>query len=442
MSWQNAGEFGLLLAGGTSSSMDDVSWDIEGDLQFLFATDVELQTDLATVCDLLGKAETDSSESSTTVKRKRKPSMAPTGARNPHQSRQRQELETLQRQVEELKAKLEVVKLQAAFKREMTPAEALARLRQTDATMALKENKRLREALDAQNSFIGKLRACLRKKPRHELLTQDDWRVFKLAAQKSLREAAVFAIADRQLRRKDSAFINAGLLDCTDPKYHSRTIKTRNEHAVTLEVVMNFELAAPRDVISAAVWDIQERFDQYTLYEQFTEVASGVTTHSNLVRKFYCDDGLEHVILWRSVLDDALVPEMADGTVEDECGWIVITPVDTKSCRLTLLLHAVFDPTTLPPQVLKQVDNLTVEAITAAIDKLNVVEVPRINDGKYPCPTKSQPSPDVLMGYAPFIQRGNEFEVALHVAVNAAIHKFQAESGLLPDCAVEGVDKT
>ncbi|ETV78524.1 hypothetical protein, variant [Aphanomyces astaci] len=426
--------------------MDDESWDVESDLHFLFANDVELQTDLAAVCDLLDKSESESAaasvSSATATKRKRKPSTAPSGARNPHQSRQRQELEDLQRQVLELKSKLDEAKLHAAFKQEMSPAESLARLRQADAALSLKENKQLKDALDVQNSFIGKLGACLRKKPRHEILSSDDWRVYKLAAQKSLREAAIRAIADRQLRRKDSAFINAGLMDCTEYVFRSRTIKSQNPHAVTLEVTMNVELAAPRDVISGAVWHVfscdtppgmsqhttvfQERLDAFTLYEQFSEVAAGgAMTHSNLVRKFYGHDNhdQDHVILWRSVLEDAMVPHMADGTVEDECGWIAISPIDATSCRLAFLLHAVFDPTTLPRGA---VDQRSVEAMTAAVDKLNVVDVPRINDGTFPSPTKpTLPSPPQLAEYAPFIERGNQFEIALSVAVNAAIQKFQ-----------------
>ncbi|RHY17001.1 hypothetical protein DYB28_009683 [Aphanomyces astaci] len=345
--------------------MDDESWDVESDLHFLFANDVELQTDLAAVCDLLDKSESESAAASVSsaaaTKRKRKPSTAPSGARNPHQSRQRQELEDLQRQVLELKSKLDEAKLHAAFKQEMSPAESLARLRQADAAMSLKENKQLKDALDVQNSFIGKLGACLRKKPRHEILSSDDWRVYKLAAQKSLREAAIRAIADRQLRRKDSAFINAGLMDCTEYVFRSRTIKSQNPHAVTLEVTMNVELAAPRDVISGAVWHV--------------------------------------------------------------CPRIAISPIDATSCRLAFLLHAVFDPTTLPRGA---VDQRSVEAMTAAVDKLNVVDVPRINDGTFPSPTKpTLPSPPQLAEYAPFIERGNQFEIALSVAVNAAIQKFQ-----------------
>ncbi|KAF0703986.1 Aste57867_7459 [Aphanomyces stellatus] len=143
---------------------------------------------------------------------------------------------------------------------------------------------------------------------------------------------------------------------------------------------------------------------------------------------------------------------MSKGAVEDESGWyvivsspiddgvsrarIVVTPVDDRSCWLSLVLHMRIDPRTFPqtrPPFLPTLastdsdDDASIHSIATAINRLTM-EVRAPSVGLLP-----EVQDRAMLGinlplYKSFFDRGHEFEISLKGAVNDAVHAFQARA--------------
>ncbi|KAG9407456.1 hypothetical protein AC1031_002176 [Aphanomyces cochlioides] len=325
------------------------TWDIERDLHFLFASDQTLQDELAIVCDLLATSSEDDEKKS----RKRKLRPPSKGCRESFESRRRQELYDLQCQVKVLKDKLEEAKLNASLQQCTSRWEKLARRQRNEARKAILEQEDLVDAVNSNNMLIEQLKSLLRKKPRLQA-TEDEWRVYKLVAHASLRRTAIHAIADRQYNRKDTEFINAGLMDRNENFFRIRPLPRTNQKSVHLETqVFNGE----KTPISRFAEVALETLDDFTCYERFTETRDGVTSHSNSVRKYFVDDD-EHVLIWRSGLEDVLAPR------------IVVEPVTPSQGRMTFLMHFLFNPAMFPS--LGDDKNVSIESIAAGLGRLQM----------------------------------------------------------------------
>ncbi|KAF0684273.1 Aste57867_23737 [Aphanomyces stellatus] len=122
------------------------------------------------------------------------------------------------------------------------------------------------------------------------------------------------------------------------------------------ERVYHVTLAAPFRRVGAAAWAVFngeyqmplpdgagetfEALDGGAIYGALVVTRGTVSAHSNFVFKSYVEAERD-VIVWRWVLDDALVPRMTQGKVQNEWGWLVVAPIAETSCRLTLLVHLV-----------------------------------------------------------------------------------------------------
>ncbi|KAF0694511.1 Aste57867_14627 [Aphanomyces stellatus] len=431
------------------------AWDVARDLPFLIASDVELQTELTELCHLMD--ETSSSSATTDKpKRRRKPSAAPVGARNQHQARVRQDILDLREEVERLVKELDDTKEKSLLQTSSTvasPWQNMARMQECHASKALRENRRLRAAVDEQGSFIDKMAKLMRKKPRLDAVNEATWCDYKLAAQQSLREIGIRAIADRQYRRKDTVMLNAGLVGRQENFCSVGRLHSSDASVVVFQVRSHIKLAAPCEIVSRAIWQVNcgdmplpmstgasvsiERLDECTMYEQFAEThANGIISHANTVRKLYMEEDAAHVIVWRSVLEDALVPHMSKGAVEDESGWVVVTPIDDESCWQSFVVHVRIDPSTFPtPPSISQLthatdEDATVDEIAASVQQLIVEEAPPAV-GKFIPPDDRKAMKLGLPHYAPFFERGYQFERTVKAAVNRAIDSYQRSREML-----------
>ncbi|CAK4074706.1 unnamed protein product [Aphanomyces euteiches] len=410
------------------------TWDIERDLHFLFASDQTLQDELAIVCDLLATSSEDDEKKSR--KRKLRPPLK--GCRESFESSRRQELYDLQCQVKVLKDKLEETKLNASLQLCTSRWEKLARRQRNEARKAILEQEDLIDAVNSNNTLIEQLKSLLRKKPRLQAI-EDEWRVYKLVAHASLRRTAIHAIADRQYNRKDTECINAGLMDRNENFFRVRPLPRTNQKSVHLETVIRATLSAPCQVVSRAVWQVfngektplsrfgevaLETLDDFTCYERFTETRDGVTSHSNSVRKYFVDDN-EHVIIWRSGLEDALAPRSSLDAIEDDSGWIVIEPVTPSQCRMTFLMHFLFNPAMFP-SLGDDKNVVSIESIAAGLGRLQMDR-----DTTTACLGYFPVTPDVFngfhkpRGFDPFFERGMQFKDAMENSINSAIRAYQ-----------------
>ncbi|KAF0684275.1 Aste57867_23739 [Aphanomyces stellatus] len=450
--------------GGT---IDESTWDVYQDLHFLFANDVELNNELAYVCDLLsepasddgasgmdetGVAATPTPPSQGTAtgaagKRKAKRPKEVTGPSiNPSRIRQQQQIKCLRDQVDELKAQLFEAERNAAMRFDVSVWKRVARQELFERSKAIHENEQLRAEVQHQATFIDEMEKVLRKKPRLSLETDvqsEAWQACRLAAQASLRVAAIHAIADRQFRRMQSAFVAANIFDCTDDIIRA-TPKPQPNNSVILEYVYHVTLAAPCHLVGPAVWNVwngtrgpplpdgavqtNEYIDPTTLYQAFRRSNDKhETVHSNIVWKYYIEPRRQ-AIVWRAVLDDALVPHMADGAIHDEWGWAAVVPhpSDPSACRLTLLLNIVTEP--IQDESRGSEDALIEESLEQ-IKKLSFVEPPEA-PGTFPgAPaTDATITEELPFDKRTFMERGKQMELALKRAIDDVIDDFRRSS--------------
>ncbi|KAG9407395.1 hypothetical protein AC1031_002126 [Aphanomyces cochlioides] len=376
-------------------------------LEMLLATDEQVEDDFSFLCQLLEDSPSETAEDSDTsmpnleqlstnsstqpsdwqtTKRKapKQDALPAVGARNRFQYRQREELKQLRGHVESLKAQLasERLKYQALSKpqdrNQVSQWELAARQQLLERNHALNENKQLKEALEEQSTFLDQMQRFFMKKPRFAALSDgtssDDWKALKLTAQQSLREAAIHAIADRQYRRMQHAFITAGLFGLAHDKYLSAMPCLQPDGSVLVEVKRQTLHPALFRVVSKAFWDACSAhafnaeadinfIDSSTVYQRFSCMAGEVRVHCNTVRKYYREDTRD-IILRRTVLEDALVPHMERGVANNEWSWTQVEQTsDPEQCRQTTLTQI---RVKVPPGV---PEHLVMEIIQRGIER-------------------------------------------------------------------------
>ncbi|CAK4333657.1 unnamed protein product [Aphanomyces euteiches] len=166
-----------------------------------------------------------------------------------------------------------------------------------------------------------------------------------------------------------------------------------------------------------------ELIDPFTIYRQFTQPAGGIVAHSNTIHRYYTEDNRD-VILWRTVLEDALVPHMARGAVDNEWGWLLFAPEPDEPMfsRVTFLDQVLVDNA-------KPVHNgIAVKiAIQQAIRNYRLCERPDV-PYKFSCAppnemdTKCDPIMHAYMG------KGKRLELAISAAIENAVLVSQTQS--------------
>ncbi|CAK4133219.1 unnamed protein product [Aphanomyces euteiches] len=236
--------------------------------------------------------------------------------------------------------------------------ERLAMIESVEKDKVLRENERLREQVFRQATFIEQMEKFCRKRPRLQSndIQSEEWQSYRLVAQKSLRVAAIHAIADRQLHRMQSTFIKTGIFDTS--KYVLRiNFVPQPGGSGLVEFVNNIVLAAPFDTIGAIAWGIQgnetpvelpegvsqqtqemEIIDEKTIYIVNKDARN--RSFSNTIRKRYVEP-YRHVIVQRTVQEDALMPQMNRGAVENKSSWMEITPLpeDATKSRMAFVMY-------------------------------------------------------------------------------------------------------
>ncbi|CAK4081818.1 unnamed protein product [Aphanomyces euteiches] len=270
------------------------------DVHFLFATDDKLREDLAYVCDLLDSNDEDQ------LKISAKPTTARLKATHCSQyQRQKREILELRRQA-------------VTATPDMSLWERAARDQLYAKSKALCENEQLRAHVEENATFIEEMTRALQKRPRLSLNSHsEDWKAYKLAAQASLRTAAIHAIADRQYALLDTVFIKSGLFENSEEVIREE-LMNQTSGSVLFERVYHVPLAAPFRLIGAE--ESLEIIDPYTVYRAYRNVDKTAAAYANMIYKYYVEADRE-VCVWRSVLKDELMPHMTQGTVHDQWGW-------------------------------------------------------------------------------------------------------------------------
>ncbi|KAH9138501.1 hypothetical protein AeRB84_017166 [Aphanomyces euteiches] len=401
---------------------DNNSWDIMQDLEFLIASDCQLKDELDHVCDLL---DSDSSPDELTP-----PTAAATASdkkkRRSRNNRYKQDILQLRAQVESLKEELLKARANTSTA-DMSVWELAARRERMESLRSQMENQDLRAAVEERASFIDNMKRLLCKKPRwispRGVVADDcEWQSYKLAAHQSLRIAAIHAIADRQYHRQNSAFIHSGVLDYSEDTAQAMPARNPQSGQSLLQIIYVVNLSAPHRDVGSACWNTLsecqmplttvnadktvERIDDFTVYERYNHALGETTRHSNSIRKHYpCAD--RDVMVWRTVLEDALVPHMSKCTVDDSWGWMVVSPnqSDSSKCRLYCLFQSPL--ASLVDDVKDEEESM--DQLVAMVNSLSLTT--RDNAKSYDATSISCPSLRAIL------ERGHDFEKKLKSAL-------------------------
>ncbi|CAK4678186.1 unnamed protein product [Aphanomyces euteiches] len=423
------------------------------DLHLLIATDEQLQQELATVCELFDSDDSLSTVTDTT----RRPETTTTaqstdddnGAtkrkkRKPTYIRQQEEIRQLRQQVDHLTA---LLRARQTTDERTPPSEILPSWRKTaQSELAMKnktlqENQHLRHAVGQHATFIEQMQQFFHKKPRLSVRFTLACSSYKLAAQASLRRAAIHAIADRQYHRMQSAMVQAGVFNCEKTLFTARA-KRQPDQSYVVEIIHNIELDAPFRVVGAAAWRVFKgdfdfdlplgadqtftRMDPNTVYATFVQETSDcMECHSNMIRKHYREREME-VIVSRTVLDDAAVPYMTKGEIENRSMWLRVLPLssDATRCRFTLLQHLIW------PRDEMTLAESDMALVLHEIQHVCFVSTPQQRRGMLPVAAPIDLSHLPFPKMATFVERGRRFVRLLKGKINDAIQAYQDQRSL------------
>ncbi|KAF0735702.1 hypothetical protein Ae201684_007714 [Aphanomyces euteiches] len=427
-------------------------WD---ELCLLLATDDSLNDELTAVCDILEgdspdeasdtaslselpfvpRPELTSSTSSTTssTRQPRKPRT------RPHfDVRQKQEMIVLRREVDILKKHLATSQSKGKRPLDMTKWEKAAKSECMEKNRSIQENEQLKEAVHQQATLIQQMEKLCNKKIRLSAADAEGWQNYRLAAHESLRVAAIHAIADRQYRRMQNAFIQAGVFGSTEDIFRTR-IAEKNPKCVVMELAHHVTLSAPFRVVSSAAWELiggpdaymmtqgsietTDFVDRHTVYSRLmVNQPDGSTVHSNIIRKRYVEEDRE-VIVARSVLEDALVPHMSKGAVDNKCLWFEVEPLPSHPsthCSLTCVVQ-----TTIDSANVSNLSAIDVEAVmeTLTLQASLIANTHKPKAGMFHIMTQHVEPLGVPNPIHFSLDRGRMFLITLEDAVNRVVRR-------------------
>ncbi|KAH9067489.1 hypothetical protein Ae201684P_021646 [Aphanomyces euteiches] len=370
--------------------------EMEQELRLLFATDEQLRKDLVAVYELF------SDTSSEDDPRPETEMSLPQRQVNQSRERQKREIKRLRHEVDALSADI-ASRHQARTTRVIGQRRSKGTAR-TAWTSARQCNVHRRHGTSSPKETATDVQS-------------DAWRQCKLAAQASLRVAAIHAIADREYSRMQSAFVRAGILDRWEDLVRTTPIVQPVSQKLLLEYATVLTLPAPFNWVGPAVWkvfrgdydkalraNIWERLDEHTAYSAFQAVEGDASAHSNFVAKHYAEPTRE-VVVWRSVLQDELMPRMATGTVHDD---LVVLKVDEHTCCIKSLMYIAAGEAIPSERV-----QAPIEVTENCRDTLDMMQMPLVDKEEVPFALKT------------FYERGRELEIALKAAVEEVIAEYQ-----------------
>ncbi|KAH9113064.1 hypothetical protein AeMF1_012689 [Aphanomyces euteiches] len=414
-------------------------WNVMEDLQCLFTEDMRAEPRFG-ILDLFldstdSEGRTNRVIAAATKKKRIRTKVAP---EKTAQAKRKREIIDLIHQITVLENQLIEKGRTVPARQGMSTWENAAREEFFAKAKALQENAQLKRDVSEQTAFIKQITQLLRTRAPKAFRSLDlsgyAWQLCRLPAHVSERISAINSIAHRQFTRLEGAFINAGLYARSSDLLRKKKFP-QPDGKVTIEFAYNVKLAAPCHVIGAVVWKILpdkelspwpsdgdetiEMVDPFTMYRTYSRPRDGkrAAIHANMVFKYFAE-AERQVIVWRSILDDELLPEIRDGHVHDETGWIDIRPLSPESCQLTLLLQS---------SAFSDLVDSTLETAITIFEKVSFSEPP-FQYGKFPkLPPKSE---QVILATSlvkqTIIRRGLRLELMFETGINNVVKSYRA----------------
>ncbi|OQR91931.1 hypothetical protein THRCLA_22425, partial [Thraustotheca clavata] len=304
--------------------------------------------------------------------------------------RQKEELKYLKLKIKELETQIDTLTLHKVITDAVEPPsqwKELAENEQRQNFEAQQENRKLKAAVEEQVQFARALVKLIRKKPRLCVFPtdpNDQWKELKLVADPVVRFAAFHAIADKELENWKSAFIAAGLIDCSDvpqkhePRMCNNTLEVHTTFAVRLpvfstdEVIFKLLTDCIFDILRGAV-KITRQNGKRELLAEIDENVSYLNMSRDYLkgkwlRRVVCKRHMESnlkrcVIVTRSIKEDDLLPIDPSYSSSSEVSWFTIDYVD--NCNFILKFYHKVQP-------FSAADTLTSILISEFVMELNV----------------------------------------------------------------------
>ncbi|ETW10287.1 hypothetical protein H310_00629 [Aphanomyces invadans] len=311
------------------------------------------------------------------------------GKKRKYVNRQKLELEYLRDTVDALQKQMDFLgNMQANQLQSGSEWKDLAAEQQMQTQLAFMENARLRAALQEELAFAETLAGIVRKKPRVLDLpstASNALRDFKLVADVEARHTAIHAIADREYNKVLHSILQSESADRSSPAAQtvkSTTVKYLDDGVVPGIVIESFNRLmfphVPHHILGYALWsflngDIGDvtHAASGSSFERLASVGDDVVymksrwrignhhsdsadkdlyAESRLLIKRFMED-TRHIVVWRNIIEDALVPLDATALTFHGSGWAMVeqhtdgTIVTFFTEISTPLTHATVSPT-------------------------------------------------------------------------------------------------
>ncbi|RHY39766.1 hypothetical protein DYB30_005532 [Aphanomyces astaci] len=273
----------------------------------------------------------------------------------PKRKRQRtslkHELEYLREKQDVLQAQLNELRATTIVRPPSSIWETRAKVQMAAATRAMHENASLRTILQEQLKTAQTLERVLKKSPKLELSPQfnrDEWRSWRLGADPSTRVHSMLAITDHLYERLECELIKNNVYDLQDGQ-SSMNVRT-HQNVLWFDFMQSSLMHADLDAMRRATWALIRQQIQvpggpvltttgsvrtsmylpdhnivYTHNESTVKLQGGTLCKSEgrWIARMYSEPN-RAVVVYRSILDDALEPHTPGRLRDNLMGWVVL----------------------------------------------------------------------------------------------------------------------
>ncbi|KAF0700937.1 Aste57867_8547 [Aphanomyces stellatus] len=339
-------------------------------------------------------------------------------------ARQRHEIERLKTQLQSLHAQIHVMEITTTA-RKMSYWERMVKIEGHERLKAVSTNEQLTRAVEDHDACLAQLTQFMQKKQRwmNDNDPSPHWDIPILPSIHGLedgvdrRHRAMHAIVDREHARMASVLHAAGLVGhSTDTSIFQSALKSQpSTGAIVFEIIEHMRLAAPFDVVGAAVWASSrtslplqsgggitqtiETIDDDTLYNCSTDARHETPCHANFVMKRY-RSATSLALVGRTILVDPMREMQPIDLVEDMTVWTQAeaVPDDPHACVLTLLMRLNLGVVAVDDRVTSQSD---IDDVAARMQKVSLAQTPKVQGNLVPDAVRSQldtPNAPVTLG--------------------------------------------
>ncbi|EQC28693.1 hypothetical protein SDRG_13568 [Saprolegnia diclina VS20] len=280
---------------------------------------------------------------------------------NVSRKRQRDEIEYLRTKVVELESQLSTLQAAEAPLVAASPWQTMARQMRVEKDAAISEREQLKRELAEQIEFGKTLESLLKKRPKLAALPQldaDQWKLYRLVQDPTLRREAVANILEHQYEALSGALIESNLLEQEDDvtafapylaKHFDDQLITTATLCKTIEYDMHtvarmmWLLLSAGCSLNRTTFHRLETFDEDTIYIANEGRWEFLINQTRLLMKRYVETD-RIVFVMRTILEDELSPHAPEALVTNKSAWFLLEPIAGQpGCRIKF-----FQKMTLP----------------------------------------------------------------------------------------------